>query len=92
MGQFAENLKKLPGVSHVAEIKAAARCARPGSRDDREQVWQPGITGGLNHLAQTYGAITPDAAEKVWRSLPSTPTTRAAIRANIPHRSSVGAP
>ena len=63
MGQFAENLKKLPGVSHVAEIKLLdARGEVVATIENKS-----GSLGSLavyNHLAQTYGAITPDAARK----------------------------
>lgn len=63
MSQFAENLKKLPGISHLAAIKLL-------DADGNELVVienKPGSQGSLavyNHLAQTYGAITPDAARK----------------------------
>ena len=60
MSQFAENLKKLPGVSHLAAIRLL---------DGEDEIAivenKPGSQGSLvvyNHLAQTYGAITPDAA------------------------------
>jgi hypothetical protein len=60
---FAEHLKKLPGVSHLAAINLL---------DAENQVVatienKPGSTGSLavyNHLAQMYGAITPEAAKK----------------------------
>lgn len=63
MAQFAENLKKLPGISHLAAINLL---------DGEGQVLvsienKPGSQGSLavyNHLAQTYGAITQDAARK----------------------------
>jgi hypothetical protein len=63
MSQFAVNLKKLPGISHLAAINLL---------DGQGQVLavienKPGSQGSLsvyNHLAQTYGAITPDAAKK----------------------------
>lgn len=63
MAQFAENLKKLPGISHLAAINLL---------DAEGQVLvsienKPGSQGSLavyNHLAQTYGAITQDAARK----------------------------
>lgn len=63
MAQFAENLRKLPGVSHVAAIRLF---------DARGEVIatienKAGSLGSLavyNHLAQTYGAITPEAARK----------------------------
>lgn len=63
MSQFAENLKKLPGISHLAAINLL---------DAEGNVLvaienKPGSQGSLavyNHLAQTFGAITPDAARK----------------------------
>jgi hypothetical protein len=59
----ADNLKQLPGVSHLAAIKLL-------DTEGREQAIienKPGQTGSLalyNHLAQLYGAITPEAARK----------------------------
>jgi len=63
VSQFALNLKKLPGISHLASINLL---------DAEGQVLavienKPGSQGSLavyNHLAQTYGAISPDAAKK----------------------------
>ncbi|MDR1662355.1 MAG: DUF2322 family protein [Azoarcus sp.] len=62
MTQFADNLKKLPGISHLAAIQlldgenlAAVIENKAGSQ---------GSLAIYNHLAQTYGAITPDAAKK----------------------------
>lgn len=58
---FAETLKKLPGVSHLAGLQLI----------DADEVVvaqienKPGQAGSLavyNHLAQTFGAITPEAA------------------------------
>jgi hypothetical protein len=60
MSQFAENLKKLPGVSHLAAIRLFE-----GENEVAVVENKPGSQGSLviyNHLAQTYGAITPDAA------------------------------
>ena len=63
MSQFSDNLKRLPGVSHLAAINLL----------DAEGILVAAIEnvagsqGSLavyNHLAQTYGAITPDAARK----------------------------
>ena len=62
MTSFADNLKKLPGISHLAAIRLL----------DGENLMavienKAGSQGSLaiyNHLAQTYGAITPDAAKK----------------------------
>ena len=63
MPTFAENLKKLPGISHLAAIEL---------RDAEGNVVatienKPGSQGSVavyNHLGQTYGAITPEAARK----------------------------
>ena len=60
---FAENLKKLPGISHLAAVNLL---------DKREIVVasienKPGSQGSLavyNHLAQTYGSINAEAARK----------------------------
>lgn len=60
---FAENLKKLPGISHLAAIELLDV--------DGERVAlienKPGSAGSVavyNHLAQTYGLINRDAALK----------------------------
>ena len=60
---FADNLKLLPGVSHLAAIElidgegntVAAIENKPG---------QGGSLAVYNHLAQIFGAITADAAKK----------------------------
>jgi len=57
---FADNLKKMPGIAHLEAIRLL----------DGEEVvatieHKSGQVGSLalyNHLAQTYGAITPEAA------------------------------
>lgn len=63
MSQFAANLKKLPGVSHLAAIKLL-----DGGGNELAVIEnKAGSQGSLavyNHLAQTYGAITPEAARK----------------------------
>ena len=60
---FAENLKKLPGISHIATLNLLdAESNIVASIENK-----PGSTGSLavyNHLAQLYGAITPEAAKK----------------------------
>jgi len=63
VSEFAANLKKMPGISHLAAINLL---------DGEGNVLvslenKAGSQGALavyNHLAQTYGAITPDAARK----------------------------
>jgi hypothetical protein len=60
---FAENLKKLPGISHLAAINlldaegniVAVIENKPGSQ---------GSLAVYNHLAQTYGSINGEAAKK----------------------------
>ena len=63
MSEFAANLKKMPGISHLAAINLL-----DGEGNVLVSVEnKAGSQGALavyNHLAQTYGAITPDAARK----------------------------
>ena len=63
MSEFAANLKKLPGISHLAAINLLDGDGNVLATIENK----PGSQGSLavyNHLAQTYGAITPDAARK----------------------------
>ncbi len=63
MSAFAENLKKLPGISHLAAINLLDGDGAVVATIENK----PGSQGSLavyNHLAQTYGAITPEAAAK----------------------------
>ena len=60
---FAENLKKLPGISHLAAINLLDAEGNAVAVIENK----PGSAGSVavyNHLAQTYGAITPQAAQK----------------------------
>lgn len=60
---FAENLKKLPGISHLAAIQLL----NPEGEEVALIENKPGSAGSVavyNHLAQTYGSITLDAAKK----------------------------
>jgi hypothetical protein len=60
---FAEHLKQLPKVSHLASIELIdAQGATVATIENK-----PGQGGSLavyNHLAQVHGAITPEAARK----------------------------
>ena len=60
---FAENLKKLPGISHLAAINLLdAEGNLVASIENK-----PGSQGSLavyNHLAQIYGSINDEAARK----------------------------
>lgn len=60
---FAENLKQLPGISHLAAIKLIYGDGAVVATIEHK----PGQTGSLsiyNHLGQIYGAITVEAARK----------------------------
>jgi hypothetical protein len=60
---FAENLKQLPKVSHLAALQLLDADGAVIATIENK----PGQAGSLavyNHLAQLYGAITPEAAKK----------------------------
>jgi hypothetical protein len=60
---FAENLKALPGVSHLHAIELLDGEGAVVATIENK----PGQTGSLavyNHLGQIYGAITTEAAKK----------------------------
>jgi hypothetical protein len=60
---FAENLKALPGISHLLAIELVDGQGNLVSTIENKQ----GQTGSLsvyNHLGQIYGAITAEAAKK----------------------------
>ncbi len=63
MPQFAENLRKLPGISHLVAINLLDADGSVLSVIENKAGSQ-GSLAVYNHLAQTYGAITPDAARK----------------------------
>ena len=63
MSQFAANLKKLPGISHLAAINLLDAEGNVVAAIENKAGSQ-GSLAVYNHLAQTYGAITPDAARK----------------------------
>ncbi len=60
---FSETLKSLPGISHLAAMDLfVMEGAQAGTIENK-----PGQALSLaiyNHLAQLYGAITPEAAKK----------------------------
>lgn len=60
---FADHLKQMPKVSHLASLELL------GANDETVATIEnkPGQGGSLavyNHLAQLHGAITPEAARK----------------------------
>jgi len=60
---FADNLKKLPGISHLAAINLLDAEGNVVASIENK----PGSQGSLavyNHLAQTYGSINAEAAKK----------------------------
>lgn len=60
---FADNLKQLPKVSHLAALQLIGADGAVIATIENK----PGQAGSLavyNHLAQLYGAITPEAARK----------------------------
>jgi hypothetical protein len=60
---FTDNLKHLPGISHLAALQLLDRQGGVAAVIEHK----PGQSGSLavfNHLAQTYGAITAEAARK----------------------------
>lgn len=60
---FSDNLKKLPGISHLSALNLLDIEGNVLATIENK----PGSQGSLavyNHLAQLYGAITPDAAKK----------------------------
>ena len=61
---FSDNLKQLPGVSHLAALQLIDPVE---GRIVATIENKPGQTGSLavyNHLAQLYGAINAEAAKK----------------------------
>ena len=63
MSEFNANLKKLPGVSHLAAINLLDGEGNLVVAIENKAGSQ-GSLAVYNHLAQTYGAITPEAAKK----------------------------
>ncbi|HSD62056.1 MAG TPA: DUF2322 family protein [Burkholderiales bacterium] len=61
--QFAAALKKLPGISHLAAIELRDAEGKVVAVIENKTGSQ-GSVAVYNHLAQTYGAITPEAARK----------------------------
>ena len=63
MSDFSANLKKLPGISHLAAIDLFDGEGNAVASIENK----PGSQGSLavyNYLAQIHGAITPEAAKK----------------------------
>ena len=63
MSEFNANLKKLPGISHLAAINLLDAEGNLVVAIENKAGSQ-GSLAVYNHLAQTFGAITPEAAKK----------------------------
>ncbi len=63
MSEFNANLKKLPGISHLAAINLLDGEGNLVVAIENKAGSQASLAV-YNHLAQTYGAITPEAAKK----------------------------
>jgi hypothetical protein len=60
---FAENLKQLPKISHLAGIQLIDATGAVVALIENKPG-QAGSVAVYNHLGQIFGAITPDAAKK----------------------------
>ena len=60
---FAENLKKLPGISHLAALNLLDADGNVVASIENKAGSQ-GSLAVYNHLAQTYGSINSEAAKK----------------------------
>jgi len=59
--RFSDNIKKLPGISHLAAIRLLDADGQVLAVIENKSGSQ-GSLAVYNHLAQTFGAITPEAA------------------------------
>ena len=60
---FAENLKKLPVISHIAAVNLLDK-AETVVASIENKAGSQGSLAVYNHLAQTYGSINLEAAKK----------------------------
>jgi hypothetical protein len=61
---FADNLKQLPGVSHLAALQLIDATDGSVVASIENKPGQVGSLAVYNHLAQIFGVITADAARK----------------------------
>lgn len=61
---FAEAIKHLPGVSHLAALQLLEKDSDELVATIEHKTGQVGSLTVYNHLALTFGAITPQAANK----------------------------
>lgn len=60
---FSDTLKQLPGISHLAAITLLDEAGEVVATIENKPG-QAGSVAVYNHLAQTFGAITPEAARR----------------------------
>ncbi len=60
---FADNLKKLPGISHLAAINLLDADGNVAASIEN-MAGSQGSLAVYNHLAQTYGSLNAEAAKK----------------------------
>jgi hypothetical protein len=60
---FSDTLKQLPGISHLAAITLLDEGGAVVASIENKPG-QAGSVAVYNHLAQTFGAITPEAARR----------------------------
>lgn len=60
---FADNLKQLPGISHLAALQLLDESGQVVATIENK-AGQAGSLAVYNHLAQLFGAIGPEAAKK----------------------------
>jgi hypothetical protein len=61
---FADTLKTLPAIGHLAALQLTDATSGQVVATIENKPGQGGSLAVYNHLAQAYGAITPEAAEK----------------------------
>jgi hypothetical protein len=61
---FAETLKTLPGISHLAALQLIDAVSGDVAATIENKAGQAGSLVVYNHLAQTFGTITREAAER----------------------------
>ncbi|MDD5298478.1 MAG: DUF2322 family protein [Rhodocyclaceae bacterium] len=60
---FTDTLKQLPGISHLAAVRLLDESGEVVATIENKPG-QAGSVAVYNHLAQTFGAITPEAARR----------------------------
>lgn len=61
---FADTLKTLPGIAHLSEIELIDAASGDVIQTIENKPGQIGSLTVYNHLALTFGAITPEAAKR----------------------------